>query len=375
MFITNSPTNQLNDLLNRIGQKLQLDDTKNHLAEERYKSLSEFLENDDKFFSKFDINIYPQGSYRLGTMVKPLSDEEYDLDFVLQMDVDYQKINPNLILEYLYKLLNSNGNYNGKLERKSRCVRINYKNDFHIDILPACSFRYDGDDLIKIPDREVKSWLDSNPRGYSEWFENQYIEKKILLEKAAQIEEIPKQKPYKYLQPLQRAVQLIKRYRDIYYENDTENKPSSIILTTLSGLFYGKSNSEYDAINNILKEIINALNNNRITDYLNNPSYDKENFADKWISEQNLYASFICFIDDFYKDWKELLRISGIDGKSKLLSKLFGESMSKTAIKEQTDYINKVRTSGNLGVGRNNGVLSGLTTDIIKSKNHTFFGE
>ena len=31
------------------------------------------------------IEVYPQGSYRIGTTVRPLSEEEFDLDFVVEL--------------------------------------------------------------------------------------------------------------------------------------------------------------------------------------------------------------------------------------------------------------------------------------------------
>ena len=58
----------------------------------------------------------------------------------------------------------------------------------------------------------------------------------VLLEKCAVYnltqEELTEQVPYEIKPPLKIAVQLAKRYRDVYFKNDEENTPPSIVLTT-----------------------------------------------------------------------------------------------------------------------------------------------
>ena len=66
----------LDDMLKRITEALQLNDSRRKLVEDRYKSVSSFIEESPGLF--FDARIYSQGSYRLGTTVKPRTGEEYD---------------------------------------------------------------------------------------------------------------------------------------------------------------------------------------------------------------------------------------------------------------------------------------------------------
>ena len=50
-------------------------------VEKRYKDLGEWFGRAEAKCSKFDPHVYPQGSFRLGTVVRPLNDDdEYDLD-------------------------------------------------------------------------------------------------------------------------------------------------------------------------------------------------------------------------------------------------------------------------------------------------------
>ena len=49
-------------------------------------------------------------------------------------------------------------------------------------------------------------------------------------ENKLEIEDVP---TYRVKTPLQMAIQLLKRHRDIYFQNNNENAPISIIITTL----------------------------------------------------------------------------------------------------------------------------------------------
>ena len=68
---------QKNDILQRISQALQLDDTRRERAEQSYLAVGKVLEEG---FESNNIEIFPQGSFSIGTTVKPQSEEEYDLD-------------------------------------------------------------------------------------------------------------------------------------------------------------------------------------------------------------------------------------------------------------------------------------------------------
>lgn len=375
MYLIDNKISLFDDLLNRIAAKLQLDQTRRDNAERSYKAVTEFIENDEEFFSKFKLNIYPQGSYRLGTTVKPKSGEEYDLDFVLEVDLDYKKYNPMILLDNLERCLKGSDTYRDKVERKKRCIGINYKNDFHLDIIPAAPRTIFGGDDIKISDRKLENWLDSSPKGYVKWFESKYISKSLVLEKAAAVENLPEKIPYHFIQPLQRVVQLFKRYRDIYFNNKKEDyKTRSIVITTLCGLYYGKENSENKALLNILEGIKGKISSSPTPFELVNPSNPNEKFSDHWLDKPYVYDHFKLFISDFYTKW---VKINNSEGPAiySMLKEMFGESISIQAITEQAEYVDKLRKTGILKT-TSFGTLTTLK-DIksIPVKNNTFYGK
>lgn len=159
------------NLLIGICGKLQLQPSKYTLAEERYKTISNIIQADE-VFKTIDLRMYPHGSFRLKTTVKPLSDNEYDLDFVVEIPGGVT-MTPQDLYNHIYRILSNDGIHKGMLEKKSRCVRVNYANDFHMDIMPGQVINRATNEII-VPDRELKNWNHhSNPIGYAEWFENQ----------------------------------------------------------------------------------------------------------------------------------------------------------------------------------------------------------
>ena len=164
----------LDDMLKRITEALQLNDSRRQLVEERYKSVSTYIETSPGLF--FNSNIYAQGSYRLGTTVKPRQGEEYDLDFVVQINQDWRKESFADVYNTFKTLLKSDARWKGLLIEKPRCIRLNYADEFHMDIIPTCTENRFGDkNRIMIPDKTEHRWVISNPEGYALWFESKYI--------------------------------------------------------------------------------------------------------------------------------------------------------------------------------------------------------
>src|SRR5690554_2963819 len=223
MYFLNNKTAQIDDLLARAAEKLQLDKTRREKIESSYQAIQELLENDQTYFNSKNFEIYPQGSVRIGTTVKPLAKNEFDLDIVLHIrDNEYESTDPMIVFNELKRVLSANKNYNDKVITKARCVRLDYTGDYHMDILSGCQQNINNEDKIVIPDRELKALLISNPRGYAKWFIGKAESvRQSLLEKAYAAEEIPTD-DFASKKPLQRAVQILKRYRDLFFEKEPD---------------------------------------------------------------------------------------------------------------------------------------------------------
>jgi len=70
-----------NTILIKICEKLNLSELLYEKLKERYNNISTYLTS---FPELNDVEIYPQGSIAIGTTVKPIGQDEYDLDFVCE---------------------------------------------------------------------------------------------------------------------------------------------------------------------------------------------------------------------------------------------------------------------------------------------------
>jgi hypothetical protein len=345
---------QREELLARIAESLQLDETRRIRMEQAYRAISEILEQDQGFFLELDVDVYPQGSVFIGTTVKPYKGSEFDLDIVLQINDLYNRFTPFEIYNGLLKKLEGDDRYKEKLEKKNRCIRINYANDFHMDILPGCIISITDKNTLKIPNRLLKDWAITNPKGFGEWFlsransfsqrpvlENYYSE--LLVELKARTEDLPSDNFYKKT-PLQRAVQLVKRYRDVFFANNDQYATSSIVLTTLMGLHYQGEPSIYETIDNCVTRIKQGYTDaiaNRVAFVVKNPVSPEEKFTDSWTPRH--YEYFYTFIQSLHKNWQALKQDFQTSGQKYV--ELFDEGIYKQALRDQIRTLSKFSNS------------------------------
>lgn len=356
--LSNFQVSDTDDLLNRIGESLQLDATRKAMAEQRYKTVAGFIEK-DPFFANALISVYPQGSFRIRTTVKPYKQKEFDLDFVVHLDfITWNNHQPLKVLNELERCLRGTGYYEGKLSRKNRCVRITYENDFHLDITVGCQESYLDEEKIQVPDRKTKSWTPSNPKGYASWFtaRGHLTKERYELYKRAHdarnpyirlSENLPSEPAYELKLPLERAVQIIKRYRDIYFDADQDLATSSIILTTLAASSYQGQLSVYETIDGFITDIESRARTGFIglasPFQVLNPANPKENFSEKWFEDRRLFTAFMGFIKNLRSTWQQLKESSKVSGTQDILKRAFGNDRVMRLIGEQATYTQKVK--------------------------------
>jgi hypothetical protein len=114
--------------------------------------------------------IYVQGSIALGTAVKPIGRLEFDVDLIARLTDLARSYPPALIKALVGERLKEHGVYDRLIEEMCRCWRLNYANQFHLDITPSIPNPHctNGGELV--PDRELQTWKASNPQGYRELF-------------------------------------------------------------------------------------------------------------------------------------------------------------------------------------------------------------
>lgn len=356
---------QLSKLFQHLAVSLDIPESRYKQAEERYQSIGNWLRRDESIVSKYNPDIYTQGSFRLGTVIKPITDEEdYDIDLVCEVSLAKRQVSQkqlkNLVGHEIKNYAHAN-NMNTPPENRRRCWKQNYADgaQFHMDILPALpdgasfksllenkGFSADWTELaIAITDKTLPNyaeindaWLRSNPKGYAEWFKEQMKvvskhqrEQLVLLEKYASIEDVP---DYKVKTPLQRVIQIIKRHRDIMFANDKNDKPVSIIITTLAAHTYNNEFDLLDALLNVVAGMPKYIQTKDGVSWVTNPVNPTENFADKWTEHPQREVKFKKWLQQISDDLMEAVQSEDVHIAGRLLKQHLGEKSINESLKQ-----------------------------------------
>jgi hypothetical protein len=370
----------LDSLLFDVCESLQLTPTHHQKAVERYKAIARLLDESDTSFGHIDSNLYPQGSMKLGTTVKPL-DGPHDLDFVSEFNISHTLVNPMGLLNEMHRMFKEHGVYGGMVELKNRCVRIVYKDEFYLDVLPACRDLTNGGACIKVPDRDTRNWTSSNPAGYAAWFEKatrqilvqRAAEGMRAVDKAASIEPVPTLEAAEEKTVLQLVVQLLKRWRDIHYADSTF-PPISIVLTTLAAGLYRGERSLSESLLFVLDRIVERLDEARLAGRrvrVYNPVHSEEDFSERWDDNSRAYAEFDRGIREFGATWRAIYL--GPGNPNRALEQLFGEVVNSALVK-QARSLEEVRERGGLGI-RGSGRIVPVASAITPMLRNTNFGQ
>lgn len=247
-----------------------------------------------------------------------------------------------------------------------------------MDILPAIPDPSKGSTCIKVPDRELHGWTDSNPKGYADWFEDKAILGKTFDRKA--VEPIPGYESVEQKEPLKLVVQLMKRARDVAFAGgqfDTDLAPASITLTTLAANLYQGEDSVNQAISMILCRILQEIEDNKpgMLEVVN-PKNPDETFSEQWEQEPESYRQFVLWIRCFFNSWRQLQKQQGLPKIKHELDKLFGENVAQRAFSELAGHFEKDRGNGILGISPGIGLVNvSSVPNAIPIKSNTFHGE
>jgi Second Messenger Oligonucleotide or Dinucleotide Synthetase domain/Adenylyl/Guanylyl and SMODS C-terminal sensor domain len=222
----------------------------------------------DNVIGPFVEDYVSQGSWAHRTIIRPLDHCEFDADILLKFTErpEWAGDKKKYVTETLAAFERSV--YAGKTEKHTRCVRIIYVDDCHVDVVPYVELE-DGRGVII--DTSTNEFESSNPAGFSDWM---------------------KEKDDISGGNLRKVIRLLKYLRDF---KGTFSVPS-VILTALVGerVFAWDAETRYADVPTALKHILSDLDDwlqlyptlPTITD----PSCPDVNFNHRW--DQDRYANF-----------------------------------------------------------------------------------
>ena len=209
-----------------------------------------------------------QGSYALGTIIKPVDDnDEYDADIQIVMNPN-PKWEPRDYVLKINRSLADNKTYADKLRLKTRCVMVDYAGDFHLDVVPRVTIN----NKHYVSNRIDNKFEETDGTGYRDW-----LNEKNRITGGN----------------LKRVVRLLKYLRD--HKNSFTAK--SILLTTLAGNTIKASDEGKESVSTfadtlsaVLTRIDNYLQQHPNMPQIKNPVLATENFNRHW--DQKKYANF-----------------------------------------------------------------------------------
>ena len=372
----------IDKMLRKIAKEIEISKTEYEKAVKSYNAVGTFIDNN---IPQYDIKVVPQGSFRLGTVIKPVTDkDEYDIDLVAI--IDHKFINAKELKNIVGDALKSSNRYSEKLVEGKRCWTIEYSESskYHMDILPTMmSDTYSTNKELTMTHKEDEKsdyeFRQTNPEAYYDWFvERMEEERKRLKEEYAvrnklEIVDVPE---YEIKTTLQVAIQILKRYRDIKFKETPDIKPISIILTTLMAKVYTGKESVYELIEKFSKAYMRHIekdeNGNII---IKNPVNENENFADKWQKYPERREAFFKFMTELEQDLvKNKILLEGNNREqADFYKKLFGENMVKRVYENIANETRSEREKTNIYLKENGNITSQKTN--INVRNHNFYGK
>lgn len=332
-------------LLRSIARKIQLSDTLYRKAVGRYETIYSYLDREGSPLRGLIARMYPQGSMMIGASISSKVDnDEFDLDLILELLISSTS-SPRVVLDTLFKALNGEmgSRYYGKVTRHTRCVTVHYE-DMHLDITPAVLLpgRIARTSNIfhckqQEPDELAKTVL-ANPYGFGEWFkENTPLEVHLREAIRAMAEPIKEQEDVEDKSYALIALQLIKRWRNIIFDGRDGRMPPSVMLAKLvAEATISRSKSVYEEllyqVEYLRRTFQDWVDQGQII-VVRNPRCDDDLFTDRWPHE---FAAQRLFLRDLIEFETQLRKLNTgtIQDKRAILSKLFGETATASAVSD-----------------------------------------
>ena len=308
-------------LLDGIIDSLDIPESYYRRAADRHRSLGEWLCRPESKVAEYEPHVTPQGSFRYGTVIRPLNAEgEYDLDNVVTLTLPKTAMTQKQLKTLFGKEIQAYAEARQMLspiKEMNRCWRLHYSDEvtFHLDTLPCVAEeesviaaimglgvpRELAKRVVAITDKRhpyfaliSPNWLSSNPRGFARWFEERTrifalprLRRLVESRLYGSVEDVP---AYEWKTPLQRSIQLLKRHRDVMFEQSPDLAPISMILTNLATHAYNGEPDIVTAVTGIVERMPSFVRAGRPR--VPNPADPAEDYADKWSKDPQLEQNF-----------------------------------------------------------------------------------
>jgi len=360
-------------------------------AKQSYEAVGEWLSASENPLLA-TVFVYLHGSGGLGTMIRPIGRDEFDIDLICFLIGVAAGVDPAEIKRVIGERLKEHKFYRTILVEKKRCWRLNYAGDFHLDLSPTIKNPVCANGGELVPDRKLKEYRPTNPRGYKKLFARRasltpMLKKAVRAQQQrdeASVEPFPDNETIKGI--LRRIVQLLKRHRDVYFlDIEAEVAPISIIITTLAMRAY-----EYCVVNHVFDDEMDVIvetirmmphfidrvyENGQSLYVVRNETTDGENFAERWNEQPARVEAFKNWHQAALNDFSQIRDAVGLDQIARRLERPFGKNIADSVIKKRTDSISEARGAGSLYIAPAVGLTLSSQAAATPVPRNDFFGD
>ena len=399
-------------LLADVAIRIQLSQTNYTKLVDRYETINRWIERPGSPLESRVTLFYPHGSMAIGaTIASRLRTDEFDADTIAQLGLP-REVPPRLALDLLYLSIRGEpgSRYYDMTRRQTRCVTVDYDDDMHIDVTPAVrlferpermSFVFHSKpDAPGAPEYHVPA----NPYGFAEWFKSNTpldrdfaniferraadYELRILAEKADSEDLPPRVPPFRKSKAVI-VLQLLKRWRNVRYDNRQGRRPPSPVIAKLIA---DAANHTHRLSEELLLQASHMLEQFRfwhqagLRIHIVNPvpGCGDDVFTDRWPASLHDQVVFISDLEDLVRKVEQLVAGCDLAQMREIMTDLFGEAPTSDVFKafnqrEVGGPISAGRSyhspgAGRLGLATAGAAAPGILAVARPTRAHTFFG-
>jgi len=374
--------------------------------ERAYVATGEYLTECPEFAGTLT-DVHAHGSRQMGTIVRPLdaSREGFDIDLVARLSrgalARYGgETGPSLLLQHLFAVLGRYADRHGlSIKKWERCVTLTYAGGMCADFAPviddpmhALAF---GEHHGRIPDRELKHYLATNPKGYCLGFDEiakvtptfravEALSYALDSVRKADVEPLPDAQDV-LGRLLSRFVQLAKVHRNhafVDVPSASRLAPTSVFLTSLIAKAYAilapkVHDGPLDLFLDIVELIPFLFERQTLAGggefwFLNNPCALTDNLAASMNTNPRQQA-FRQWHEKLRSDLADLLKTidagQGADIVAKAVESAFGARAGQAVLAHTAQRRDGLRSAGRAAF-----IVGGESSIVTPARAHTYFG-
>lgn len=369
-----SPLSEPTDvLLADVAIRVQLSRPNYDKAVKRYETVSRWIERDESLLKDRVELFYPQGSMSVGaTIASRLRTDEFDIDIIAQLDLP-DDVDPETALDLLYHAIRgeSGSRYYSNTKRRTRCVTIDYADDMHIDVTPAVRRRGtpERESLIfhHRPENlgEPRYRLIANPYGFAEWFkantpldhdfarlfEERAVdyERQFILAEKADSDPVPAQEPPYRKSKAVIVLQLLKRWRNVRYDNRQGRRPPSIMMAKLVADAANHTDRLAEELLHQARAMLAVFrewHDAALIIHVANPVCEQDVLTDRWPKFRQDQAIFIHDLEDLVVKLEHLMAGCDLAEMQAIMADLFGEVPTAEAFRALNERTGRAIRAG-----------------------------